>query len=334
MTRPGAIKTNAAGVVFFTDNTARRVRTITVPAPVATTFTTSPAGMPLRIGGATYVSPVVLALDSGSMIQVEAPTPSAGLGSRTIFTSWNDGGAAAHTITLGASGATFTAVYSEQHQLTVAATPAGAGMLAVTPAASDGYYAAGQQVQVAATPTAGFALRLLSGDASGTENCLNGGDERAEEHHSGIPVRLHVTGGKCERDRGEQHRQFPGNGEQVARSRRYWIPAWLTVLPARGTGSTTLTFRYPVNDGPARTGTITVNGRAGRAGAGGKAHDCGGRAPERNGPGHDVHRHGPRWRRLRRSVAPLLPGPCGAHNFRRWLPWLLRQLRKCAFPVR
>lgn len=261
MTKPGAIKVNAAGVVFFTDNAVRRVRTISAPAPVATTFATIPAGMPLRIGGTPYTSPAVLTLDSGSVINVEALPAGVGVGTRTKFTSWSDGGAAAHTITLGMSAATYTAVYATEHQLTTTALPTGAGIVTVLPASSDGYYSAGQQVQVTATAASGFAFTSFSGNASGSTNPLtvtmSGPRSFTAEFRCtyGLPatsVNLPGSSGAG------NVTVTTGPGCAVG---PVSDAAWLTVQPTSGIGTTTFTFRHGVNNGAARTGTISINGQ-------------------------------------------------------------------------
>ncbi len=82
-------------------------------------------------------------------------TQSGAAGTQYVFASWSDGGAASHSITVTSSAATYTASFTTQYQLTMAASPAAAGTL--TPA-SGGFYTAGALVAISAAPASGFSF--------------------------------------------------------------------------------------------------------------------------------------------------------------------------------
>ncbi len=77
-------------------------------ATSALTITSAPAGRSLLYEGTQVTTPFVVNVPVGSVRTVEAPTSQQGY----AFTSWSDGGAAAHTVTLGAANATLTASYT------------------------------------------------------------------------------------------------------------------------------------------------------------------------------------------------------------------------------
>ena len=77
-------------------------------------------------------------------------------GTQYVFTGWSDGGAASHSITVGASAATYTASFKTQYQLTISASPVAGGT--VTPA-SGAFYDSGTVVNIQATANTGTRSR-------------------------------------------------------------------------------------------------------------------------------------------------------------------------------
>jgi len=75
-----------------------------------------------------------------------------------------------HTITATSSPATYTANFTTQYLLTLAASPSGGGSLAANPASADGYYSNGASVQIIATATSGFLFTGFAGDLNGSTN--------------------------------------------------------------------------------------------------------------------------------------------------------------------
>jgi glucose/arabinose dehydrogenase len=73
------------------------------------TLATTPSGLTVTVDGIAVTGPTVRDELIGFRYAVDAPTPQFVGGSRYDFVSWSDGGAKAHTVTVGASAATLTA---------------------------------------------------------------------------------------------------------------------------------------------------------------------------------------------------------------------------------
>src|SRR5256712_152048 len=94
--------------------------------PVATlTASTNPAGLKVQIDGTTYTSPAQKVVLLGSTHSVSLPDPQAsGSTSRYIWTSWSDGGARPHTVTLD-TDLSLAATFKKQFQAKFAISPTG-----------------------------------------------------------------------------------------------------------------------------------------------------------------------------------------------------------------
>ncbi|MBL8226974.1 MAG: BACON domain-containing protein [Bryobacterales bacterium] len=90
-------------------------------------------------------------------------------GSRFTFQSWSDGGTATHSIAALQSG-TLTASFMPAYQLTTTVLPSHAGAITSSPTSSDGFFAAGSAITIAATSMLGFVFSGYSGDLSGLAN--------------------------------------------------------------------------------------------------------------------------------------------------------------------
>jgi hypothetical protein len=193
---------------------AAQTFTLTVAStPVATTFASTPSGLSVVVDGTSYTTPQTLNLSQGAH-SIAASTPQPGSGAQYLFTSWSDGGAASHSITVGTSATTYTASFKTQYYLTTAAGAGGS----ITP--PSGWYDAGSAVSVAALPGAGYVFAGFSGGLSGagtpqnvimnaarsvtatfdpnpaTTNILSAGSASATPGSTfSIPVRLSLIGG-------------------------------------------------------------------------------------------------------------------------------------------
>jgi hypothetical protein len=126
-----------------------------------TTFATSPAGLLVSVdGGAAQAAPFTVPLSQGSHTIAVAVAQAGSPGTRYIFSGWSDSGASSHSITVGASPATYTASFQTQYQLTTAASP-GAGGTVSPPNGT--FYAAGSVVSVQETPNTGYQFAAFSG---------------------------------------------------------------------------------------------------------------------------------------------------------------------------
>ncbi|MCS7026007.1 MAG: S-layer homology domain-containing protein [Bryobacteraceae bacterium] len=160
--RSGAI--TVAGFNFsITQNAA-------APTNVTITVTTQPAGLNVRIDGTVYSTPQTFSWQAGSTHTLAALTPQGSANTRYIFSSWSQGGEASQTITTPSQTTTYTANYVTQFALATAVSPAGSGVVTVTPPSADGFYAAGASLELAAQPAANFSFTGWSGDLSGTAN--------------------------------------------------------------------------------------------------------------------------------------------------------------------
>jgi len=167
---PAGIAVSSAGIYVADDNpTAPRVQLLTSAQPtVSITLASSPSGLNASLDGNACTTPCVLNLNAGSMHTIAASSPqSPAAGTQYVFSSWSDGGAISHSITVPSAATTYTASFQTQYQLTTSASPTAGG--GVTPA-SGGYYTAGTSVAVTATANAGYMFGGWSGDLSGTEN--------------------------------------------------------------------------------------------------------------------------------------------------------------------
>ena len=153
---------------------------ISVPAGAATAITvqTSPPGLQFTVdGGAAETAPATVNLSQGSHTLAVASPQAGAAGTRYVFASWSDGGAASHSISVGAAPATYTATFATQYLLTTAVLPAGAGAVTANPSAT--YYNAATSVQLTASPGAGYQFSNWSGDLSGGTNPQSIAHERA-----------------------------------------------------------------------------------------------------------------------------------------------------------
>ncbi len=101
------------------------------PQTVSLTFQSVPAGLQLNVGTAAGTTPFSRTVIVNSQNSLEAPSPQGTFPSIWDFASWSDSGAQSHTITAGASPATYTATYVTHADLSLGASaspePVGAG---------------------------------------------------------------------------------------------------------------------------------------------------------------------------------------------------------------
>ncbi|HUA59575.1 MAG TPA: BACON domain-containing carbohydrate-binding protein, partial [Verrucomicrobiae bacterium] len=101
-------------------------------ALAAITIQTSPTGLQVSVdGGTPLTAPQTISLPPGQhtiAVQSTQTGPvGAPAGTQYVFSSWSDNGAASHSITVGATAATYTATFQTQYQLTISASPAAGG---------------------------------------------------------------------------------------------------------------------------------------------------------------------------------------------------------------
>ncbi|MFH1242576.1 MAG: fibronectin type III domain-containing protein, partial [Pseudomonadota bacterium] len=135
-------------------------------APVSCTVATNPSGLQIAVDGTTYTASRAFSWVPGSTHTVSVSSPqSGGTGIQYVFSSWSDGGAQSHTITVPSSSATYTASFVTQYSLTTSVTPPGGGT--VSPPGVN-WYNSGQDVSVSGTASAGYSFSSWTGDLSGS----------------------------------------------------------------------------------------------------------------------------------------------------------------------
>jgi hypothetical protein len=160
-------------------------------APSQVTITSNPPGLAVTVDGAQVTTPHAFAFAIGSQhtVSIGSDAQLPGDGDAYVFGRWNDGGAAAHTITIApgngleASPAGLPAVtlyqadFVQMVAYAPAIYPAGAGTLAATPpplalpGATGKWYPARQPVTLTANGASGEALyRLYTADGGEAEN--------------------------------------------------------------------------------------------------------------------------------------------------------------------
>jgi len=115
----------------------------------------------------TFTTPVTLTWTPGSTCTLSVTTPqSGGTGVQYAFAQWQDGTTGtSDVVTAPATTATYTATFTTQYQLTTAAGSGGT----VSPG---GYFAAGSDATVTATPNVGYYFVNFTGTTNSTDNPL------------------------------------------------------------------------------------------------------------------------------------------------------------------
>lgn len=129
-----------------------------------------PSRATVHVHGITYTGTQTLTVASGSYLLSTTTPQSTGVGTQAAFTSWSDGGAIAHNISLTLPVQSITGSFTTQYLLTALAQPLGAGTVA--PAAGGLYFNPGSVVTVAESPNAGFGFTFWSGACSGAGTCV------------------------------------------------------------------------------------------------------------------------------------------------------------------
>jgi hypothetical protein len=160
----GGTAPNGTWALYAIDNAGNGAATIgggwclnIAPATVAITITTSPASLMVSVdGGAASAAPLTENWIPSSTHTIATGSPqNVSGGSEQVWSSWSDGGAISHSITVPSSATTYTANFNTEYQLTTQASPSADG--SVTPA-SGSYFAGGATISVTATANSGFTF--------------------------------------------------------------------------------------------------------------------------------------------------------------------------------
>ncbi len=190
---------------------------------------TSPSGLAVSLGGSSSVAPVSGQYSVGSSVAIGTTSPQAGpAGTQYVFSSWSDGGAITHNITVPGVGATYTATaaFTTQYQLTTGVSPAGGGTVSV---ASGGFYNTGTSVALTATPATGYEFSGWSSNVANPNKAsttvLMNSPQSVVANFTAIPIVHAYTDGKS----------GPSNA-------RVWSFEFVNSGAAEGTGVTIQTF--------------------------------------------------------------------------------------------
>jgi uncharacterized protein (TIGR03437 family) len=144
-------------------------RVVATYGPVAqVTVTSAPTGIPVQVDGAPCTTPCTVDRAPGAQVRLSAPSvQSVDANSRLVFGGWGDSENPERTVTASADPKTYTVSYRAQNRASIASDPPGGASFTLAPASADGFYDAGTQVVVSATPALGFRILYWSGDLSG-----------------------------------------------------------------------------------------------------------------------------------------------------------------------
>jgi hypothetical protein len=221
-------------------------RTVVIEvARVAHTVDTSPTGLQIVVDGTPYTAPQTFDWTPGSSHTLAVVSPQAGAaGTRQVFASWSDGGAQSHTVTAGASPATYTASFTTQYSLTAVAEPATGGT--VSPA-GESWHDAGASVSLSATAASGYEFIDWSGAASGSTNPVTvtmDGSKSVTAHFAAPPGVLAVSPGGSADFQGRAGGPFSPNRVTYTLANEGGTPVtwrvtstarWLGISPTSGT---------------------------------------------------------------------------------------------------
>ncbi len=128
---------------------------------VSITVTTNPAGLQISVDGTSYTAPRTFSWTAGSSHTLSLSSPQNGAsGTRYVYSSWSDGGAQSHSITVPSSATTYTANFTTQYSLTTSASPTAGGT--VSPSGTN-WYNHGQNLNLSATANCRLQLHHLVG---------------------------------------------------------------------------------------------------------------------------------------------------------------------------
>ncbi len=131
-------------------------------APVDVTVQTNPPGLQFLVDGTPYTGSQAFVWSATSLHSLSTTSPQGDTATRYIFASWSDGGSQTHNVA-PLSDTVFTVNFATQYFLTM---DSGTGGGALSPV--NGFFPAGQSVQISATPNAGYNFGSWTGAGTGS----------------------------------------------------------------------------------------------------------------------------------------------------------------------
>ena len=131
---------------------------------VAITIATSQKGLMVKVDGVQVKAPASFSWEQGSVHTIGTEqTQLANDGSRYLFVKWSNGTVPAYSYTVPTAAAALTATFQQQFQLKASANNPALGSVKMTPAASDGFYAAQTAIKAEASAIGNACFVAWSG---------------------------------------------------------------------------------------------------------------------------------------------------------------------------
>ena len=176
--------------------------TFTTPPDAVTPVTvqTSQAGLSFTADGFPHDSAQTFTWLPGDP-HVIATTSPQGVGHiRSVFTDWSDSGAMSHSITVPATATAYTANFTTQYRLSTAVSPAGTGVVSVSPPAVGGWYNAGSLLNLKDIPNLDYTFSTWSGPVANPGSAATTftmtGPATVTANHAGLPLLAAAFGAK------------------------------------------------------------------------------------------------------------------------------------------
>ena len=132
----------------------------------ATTISTNPPGLEIRVDGERVVTPASFDWEPGSKHVLQVPSAQSSGTERYVFGRWNDEGGFRRVITADPGVTWYEANFIVQRQLRACAVPPEAGQVTVRPESSGGFYSLRAPVQIEATADSDGGLEFLTWETS------------------------------------------------------------------------------------------------------------------------------------------------------------------------
>lgn len=139
-------------------------------ATISVNVITSPAGRSITVDGVSATAPQNYSWTASTSHTIAVTSPQTVSTTRYVWASWSDSGAVSHTVS-PAVDTDYTATFTTQYQLTVAAS--GGGTVSISSGTSGDFYNSGTGLTLTPVPNPGKMFSSWSGDASGSTNPLS-----------------------------------------------------------------------------------------------------------------------------------------------------------------
>jgi astacin len=138
------------------------------PATITVTVTTNPTTETIVVDGVTYQGSASFEWTTGSAHTLTASPQPAVNGVASAFVRWSDNGSQSHTVVASSDTTLYKADFALAYSVYASAYPAGTGVVNISPASSNNFYAYNSTVTLAAAPSSGYCFSGWSGLIGGT----------------------------------------------------------------------------------------------------------------------------------------------------------------------